>query len=578
MGKLSVEDIKKNSRSLRGKITETMESGASHFDEAEYQLLKFHGTYQQDDRDLRKERRAAKEEPAYSFMVRSKVPGGVMTPEQYLMHERVCDQIGNGTMRITTRQGFQFHGILIGDLKQCMQEVHNSGLTTWGACGDVVRNTMASPSPIKDEVHADMQGLAEEISTAFLARGTAFSEIWLDGEKVEVEVGEPEVEDPIYGRVYLPRKFKMGIAAEPRNDVDLYSQDVGFVPYAPAGKVEGYTILVGGGFGMSHGQTKTYPVLAKPLFYVKRENVVEATKAIVTTQRDFGNREDRKQSRMKYLIETKGLSWFRQEVESRVDFKPEEAKELNFDTVADNLGWHEQGDGNWFVGVWVPQGRVLDTDSVKFRTAFRKLTEEFGLTVALTPNTNILFTDIPADKKDAVQKLLEEHGITAPETLTAARQTGHACVALPTCGLSLSESERVFGDVMDEIDTVLRELNMQDEPLLIRMSGCPNGCSRPYNSDIAFVGRGPQKYAMYVGGSSSGQRLAGLYKKTVKQDEIQGEVRALLEDFGKTRNDSEIFTDWYGRTQEMGPAPDPEQFHVELTERDEKRAAEKAGS
>lgn len=566
MSASNVEVIKDQSRSLRGPIAETLRSDATHFSDEEYQLLKFHGTYQQDDRDLRNERKKQGLDKAWSFMVRSKIPGGALNAAQYLLHDKMADDLGNGTIRITNRQGFQMHGVLKGSLKDCIARIVQGGLTTWGACGDVVRNTMAAASPFQTPAYQDVQAFSRALSDTFLPASTAFSEIWLDGQKLEL--GQEDKPEPIYGKHYLPRKFKIGIAIPPCNDADIFTQDIGFVAHVVDGRVAGYNVHVGGGFGMSHGQTQTYPVLAKPLFYVGAKDAVATAVAIVTVQRDFGNREDRKQSRLKYTIEKRGLEWFRGEVLARMTgITTEPIKPFTFTSVGDHLGWHEQGDGKWFVGIWVEQGRIKDTDTVRLRSALREIAQKFQAPVRLTPNANLIFHDIAPSDKDAIDALLRAHGVRMPETLTAARRTAHACVALPTCGLALAESERVFGGVMDKIDASIRELGLEKEEVLIRMTGCPNGCGRPYNADFGFVGRAPKKYAFYLGGSSRGDRLAGLEKKSITEEEIPGIVRALLEEYKAGRSAGENFTDYIGRTRVRGAAPHPDQFHVELSER-----------
>ena len=400
MSKASVEDIKLASNGLRGSILSGLQDPAlTHYEEAENVLLKFHGTYQQDNRDLRAQLAKEKKEKAWSFMVRSKMPGGRVTAEQWLIHDRLADST-NGTLRLTTRQGIQFHGVLKGNLKEVIAAINRSGLTTMGACGDVVRNVMGPASPTKDDIHADCQALAEEISRRFLWHSASYAEIWLDGEKLDLlsQCDQPPgAEDPVYGKVYLPRKFKMGIAIPPHNDVDIFSQDVGFVPHVVDGAVEGYSIFVGGGFGMSHGQTMTRPFLARPLGYVKRGHVADVTEAIVTTQRDFGNREERKLARMKYLVESKGIEWFRAEVQRRVpgvEIAP--VKDITFVSVEDRLGWHEQGDGRFFCGVHVAQGRVEDPkDGPHYRSAFREIAREIGCPFVITGNTNLLRTSRP---------------------------------------------------------------------------------------------------------------------------------------------------------------------------------------
>ncbi len=573
MAKGSVEDIKLESRGLRGNISgDLSDQNVTHFGEAENALLKFHGTYQQDDRDQRAARAKEKQEKAWGFMVRSKMPGGRLTAEQYLIHDRLGETLANGALRLTTRQGIQFHGVLKGGLKEVIATINHSGLTTMGACGDVVRNTMGPAAPRCDAAHLDAQRLAEEISRRFLWRSSAYADIWLDGEKMallENSQLSPEEEDPIYGRVYLPRKFKMAIAVAPDNDVDIFSQDLGFIPHIANDQVAGYTIVVGGGFGMSHGQAHTQPCLAQPLGYVNREDVVAVAEAIVKTQRDFGNREDRKLARMKYLVKNRGMDWFREQVRERlpgVEIGP--AKEVRFDSVEDRMGWHEQGDGKWYVAVFVNMGRIVDVENgPAYKSAFREIAATLSAPVIITPNANIIFADISPDDRAVVDAILAKHRVPHADGMTAARRVAHACVALPTCGLSLSESERVFPSVLDKIDVVLRDLGLENEPLLFRMTGCPNGCARPYNSDIGFVGRAPGKYAMYVGGGVAGDRLAGLQEKVVTQEEIPQKVRELLEIFVRHRHPGERFGNFWARTHGLGPSPDAEQFHVELAQR-----------
>lgn len=571
MAKNKSEQIKEQSRYLRGTIAETLRSDASHFGGDELQLLKFHGTYQQDDRDTRGELRKAGLDKAWSFMVRTKIPGGHLPAADYLKLDQIATDLSNQTIRITTRQNFQYHLVLKGGLKECIARITESGITTVGACGDIVRNVMASPSPLHTPAHSDAQKLAGELTQALFPQTRAYAEIWLNGGKL---YPPPEAEnEPLYGQHYLPRKFKIGVIVPPRNDVDIYTHDLGYVAHAPNGQVEGYTILVGGGFGMTHGKLKTYPVLAKPLFYVAREHAVAAGVAIVTVQRDYGNREDRSRARMKYLIEERGLEWFRQEVEARLPAPTEPPKPLQLTTVADMLGWHEQGDGKLFCGVFVPQGRIQDTGDVRYRSAFREIARQLGCPIRLTPNCNILFCNLRPDQRKTMEQMLTQYGVPSDEGMTETRKTSHACVALPTCGLALAESERVFGQVMDEIDKILRELKLEKEPILIRMAGCPNGCSRPYNADISFVGRSPGKYAFFVGGSMTGDRLVGLEKKVVELKEIPAVVKTYLEEFVARREDGEIFSAYWGRTHQPGPLPVREQFHFELAERSARLAA-----
>ncbi len=570
--KKNVELIKRHSIGLRGEIVETLVAGASHFEDTEYQLLKFHGSYQQDDRDLRRERRKQKLDKAWGMMVRSKIPAGCLTAKQYLMHEGLVDRIGNGAMRLTTRQGIQMHGVAIGDLRELIAAINRSGLTTYGACGDVVRNTVAAAAPLDDVAHRDARALAKEISALTLPRSSGYADIWLNGEKLErVDKSKIEVEeDEIYGRNYLPRKFKFGIAVPPSNDVDVYSHDVGLVSHLSedGAEVAGYTVLVGGGFGMSHGKVNTRPALGKPLAYVPRAHVIDVIKAILKIQKEYGNRKDRNQSRLKYVVADAGIPWFFNAVKQRYAGPLEKPREFHLETVGDQLGWHEQGDGLWFRGVYVAQGRIRDGEKVKARQAFREIAETFGWPMVITPNANLIFHDVPAESKEELDAVLEKHGLVSEQGFSEMKKVAHACVALPTCGLALAEAERVFDGLIEQIDEVLRELGLEDDPLLVRMTGCPNGCARPYNADIAFVGRAPGKYAMYVGGSNSGERMAGLYTQSMMFDDIVPAVKKILQDFVDHRVDGdESFTDYWGRTQPAGVTPGPEQFHVELAER-----------
>jgi len=557
----SVEEIKSQSRALRGSIVETLSSSVTHFAEEENQLLKFHGTYQQDDRDQRTARKQQNQDKAWMFMVRSKVPGGDLTAAQYLAHDRIAQELGNQTLRITTRQGFQIYGVLKGELKDCIRRINESGVTTWGACGDVVRNTTAPAAPIDDPAHRDAQQLAKAISQTFLARTTAYADIWLDGEKFDNTDVQPE--EAIYGKQYLPRKFKIAIAIPPRNDVDVYSNDLGFIAHVETGQVRGYTLVAGGGLAMTHGKQETHPVLAQPIGYLSRDRVIEAAIAVVTTQRDFGNRGDRKRARLKYLIEEKGIEWFRQEVQSRLSFLLEPARAAKWETVGDLLGWHDQGPGKLLCGVWIQEGRIRDSEEARYRSAFAEIVRRFGFPVRLTPNCNLIFYNIDPAQKPEVGKILAEHGVPDPADLTQVRQLAQACVSLPTCGLALAESERVFPSILARIDETLVELGLSHEPILIRMTGCPNGCARPYNADIAFVGRAPGKYALYVGGSVTGERLASLQQKSVTLEEIPGRVRGLLEEFVRERFTGETFSNYWGRTHVDGTKATPEQFHVE---------------
>lgn len=558
----TVEEIKIESRGLRGGIREELASDATHFSEESLQLMKFHGSYQQDNRDVRIARRKAGQDKDWQFMVRSKIPGGDLSTEQYLVHDRMADELAGGTIRFTNRQGIQMHGVIFGTLKECIRRINVCGLTTWGACGDIVRNTLAAATPFNDEVHNEVQELARTVSRTFYAASRGYSEIWLDNERVS-----EEPLDPIYGEAYLPRKFKIAIAVPPRNDIDVLTNDAGLVAHVEDGSIKGYTVFVGGSFGMSHGQLKTRPALSQPLFYIEKEHVLAALKAVVSVQREFGRRDDRKQARLKYLILDKGIEWFRERTVERLDAPVQPPREVHLETVEDLLGWHEQGDGKLFCGVWVPDGRVSDAGEIKFRSAFREICQAFQPRLRITANCNLFFYDVAPENRDALEGILQKYGIPQAASLTRARRMSHACVALPTCGLALAESERVFSDVMNRIDAVLEDLGLREEPILFRMSGCPNGCPRPYNADFAFVGRAPGKYALFVGGSYRGDRLAGLEEKSMLLEDIPAKVRAILEDFIQGREPGEAFSDYFVRVRPDLEKPNSEQFHIELAER-----------
>ena len=584
----NVEDVKKNSHQLRGTLPESLASGSPQFSDDEKHLIKFHGIYQQDDRDERIERQKAKQDAAWILMVRSKIPGGGLSAEQYLALDRLADEFGNGTLRITTRQDFQFHGILKSDVKQLIRKINDAQVTTFGGCGDVERNVMATPAPFDTPAHREVQRVARELSHELLPKTNAYFEVWLNGEKVKINPTDrsdqknlSDQPDPLYGETYLPRKFKTTIVLPPENDVDIYAHDLGFVAHAPKGEIEGYTVLAGGGFGMDHGKQATYPFLAVPLFYIQKQHMLATAKAVIAVHRDHGDRTNRKHARIKYLIAERGVDWFRNEVKARLEAPTEEPKPFVLKSVADMLGWHEQGDAErrLFCGIRVECGRVADYDAsapgklkgVRYRSGLRAIIERFKCPVRLTANQNIICYNLSAQDRSAFDAMLKEHRIADAESYTHAHRMSIACVALPTCGQALSESERIFPALMDEFDVILKELHIEREEILFRMTGCPNGCARPYNADIAFVGRGIDKYAVYIGGSLRGDRMAGLMFKTVDLNEIPARIRPFLEEYVKGRLNGESFSDYWGRTHTNGPAPHPSQFHEELTAREARR-------
>lgn len=540
-----VERIKAASRGLRGTLAEALDGEAPALGEADARILKFHGSYQQDDRDQRRERKRAGLEPAWSFMVRSKLPGGVLTPHQYLVHDALAGRLADGTLRVTTRQGFQFHGILKGDLRESLHELNLALVTTFGACGDVVRNVVACPAPLPGGVRGEVREWARRLSEATLPGTRAYHEIWVEGVRV---TGEPEEEpDPLYGERYLPRKFKAAFALPYDNCTDVLSNDLGFLAVAPGGSVEGFNVLVGGGLGRSHGREETFPRLADPLGFVPPEGLLDAARAVIEVQRDHGNRVNRKQARTKYLLESRGLEWFRREVEERLGGPLAPPAPVEVTGVEDHLGWHDQGDGRWFRGIRVENGRIRDREGSRLRTALRVLVERFGAGVHLTPQHNLLLVDLDPGDRDEVDRVLAAHGVAPESALGPVRRSSMACPALPTCPLALAESERVFPEVVTRLEAALQELALDPGLITVRMTGCSNGCARPYTADLAFVGRSPGKYVVYVGGNPLGTRLAVQYADLVPLDDLVPTVRPLLEGFRDGRRPGEGFGDYWAR-------------------------------
>lgn len=543
-----VEQLKESSNYLRGTIKEALANDSTHFSGDESTLLKTHGTYQQDDRDLRQALLKEKKEPAYSMMVRSRIPGGKLTWEQYVVHDDLASKYGNQTMRLTTRQGVQFHGVLKKNLKALMSELNRSSVTTAGACGDVVRNVMSCPAPFSNPVRKQVQEYAKAVSDQFLSRGGAYCEVWLDGQKVDVlPETNPADPEPIYGKVYLPRKFKITMTVDHDNCTDIYDHDIGIVAETNGNNLLGFNILVGGGLGMTHGIATTFPRLATPLCFVKPEELLDITKAIVLVQRDFGNRADRKRARMKYLVAEKGIDWFREEVEKRFGKRTQSPHEVKFEAVHNHLGWHDQGDGKWFLGLYIENGRVKDEGEFKLKTALRKVAEQFKPDMRITAQQDLLIAGIPENKKAELENFLKSHGVKLPTELSTLRKDAMACPALPTCGLAITESERFLPSVIDELEKVMSDLGLENQRILTRMTGCPNGCARPYNAEIAFVGRTVGTYNVYLGGSHKGDRMAALIQEKVPQKELSQRLKTVLTDYKQNAATGEHFGDYCSR-------------------------------
>jgi sulfite reductase (ferredoxin) len=538
-----VEVAKRQGRHLRGTIAETLASEATRFAEDDVSLLKFHGTYQQDDRDVRREREAAGQGKAYAFMVRVAVPAGAITAEQYLGLEEIADEHGNHTLRVTTRQGFQFHGVLKGDLKATIAGVNQKLLTTIAACGDVERNVMGCSAPLGDADHATVRQVASAIAQELRPATRAYHEIWLDGEK---QVSTEE-EEPFYGDRYLPRKFKTAVGLSNDNCVDIWSQDVGLLAIVSDGRLQGFNLLVGGGLGMTHNKGDTAARLAEPLGFVPIPNGVEAVRIVAAIFRDHGNRSDRRHARLKYLLAEWGIQRFREEFQRRASFPLGPAVALPPLPFHDHLGRHRQNDGRWFYGVFIQSGRIVDTPGHALKTALHEIVTRLRPGIRLTGQQNLLLTDLDADAIETVERILQAHGVALPTALSAARRFSMACPALPTCGLAVAESERAIPGILDEFEAELETLGLRDAPITIRMTGCPNGCARPYTADLAFVGRSVGLYNVYVGGGLAGDRLVDLYRADVPQAELLAAVRPLLVRWAAERVGGEGLGDFYQR-------------------------------
>ena len=535
-----VETIKAASGGLRGTIAATLSDQAvSGFTEDDKQLLKFHGIYQQDDRDSRR----IGSEKAYTMMIRLNIPGGRLDAGQYLALDALADTYANGTLRITTRQSIQYHGVLKGDLKATLAEINHALLSTLAACGDVQRNVMASPAPYADEVHRTVQQVAAELTTALAPATGAYHEIWLDGERV-LEGGE---EEPFYGRQYLPRKFKTGIAIDTDNSIDLYTYDCGLIAITDHGRVRGFNLVAGGGLGMTHNKPDTFARMASVLGFLPPDRAVDAVRAVAAVYRDLGDRSDRRHARLKYLVEERGVERFVEEIHARLSWRLAPPAPMPEPRQLDHVGLFEQGDGKWFLGVFVQNGRIADHGETRYRSAFRRIAREVRPGIRLTPMQSILFTDLAAEQVAEVRAILAEHGVPEADAISSVRRHSMACPALPTCGLALTDAERQFPAVLAALEEEFELLGIGDAELTVRMTGCPNGCARPYNADIGFVGRKPGIYHIFVGGGLGGDRLADLFAADVPVAGFVPSLRPLLVRFANERGKGEGIGAFYRR-------------------------------
>jgi sulfite reductase (NADPH) hemoprotein beta-component len=547
-----VEHIKLNSNYLRGTLNEGLAdelTGAiSHDDE---RTLKFHGSYQQDNRDLRNERARQKLEPAYQFMVRVKAPGGVVTPQQWLVLDDLAQAHAQNTLRLTTRQSFQFHGILKRNMKTVIGEVNQALLTTLAACGDVNRNVMCNPNPYQSEVHTEVYEWARKLSDHLAPRTRAYHEIWVDGEKVAGNGGEDEVggeQEPMYGAAYLPRKFKIGITVPPTNDIDVFAQDLGFIAIYDGGKLQGFNIAAGGGMGMTYGDKETYPQLGTVVGFITPDRLIETAETIVTIQRDFGDRSLRKHARFKYTIDDRGVPWFIGQLNKRLGWEISAARPFRFEHNGDRYGWVQGMNGKWHLTLFIQNGRIEDTEDAQQMTGLREIAKVHTGDFRLTPNQNLIIGNVEENSKHAIEDMALRYGLTDGAHHTALKRSSMACVALPTCGLAMAESERYFPTLLGKIEPIMEELGLHDEEIVIRMTGCPNGCARPGLGEIAFTGKAPGKYNLYLGASFTGDRLNKLYRENIGEQEILDALRPILKHYAEERQAGERFGDFTIRT------------------------------
>ena len=547
MSKLDVEALKRDSGGLRGSIPEELATSADHFSDESIQLLKYHGVYQQDDRDARKNARESGAGRDFSCMIRTKSPGGYLPAEFYLAVDRLSTLFGNNTIRITSRGALQLHGVLKSNLREVIHEMNAHLGSTLAACGDINRNVMATPFPLARPDYQAARDAAFAIADALTPKTQAYFEIWQDGELAHTSKSEP-VDEPLYGKTYLPRKFKIAVTAPGDNSVDLYTNDVGVVPFVDAnGSVEGYGITAGGGLGMTHGKHATYPRLGDEFAFVTPEQFIPTMKAILIVQRDHGDRTNRKHARLKYTIDDRGIAWFRSAVEAQAGFTLAPWRSLPAWTIPSYQGWAEQGDGNFFYALDILSGRIADTGTVKLKTALRQIVEQTGRNVVATPNQSLLILDVDAAQRKSIDVILQANGVI--NNADEFERRALACPALPTCGLALAEAERFLPALLDSIRAAWQGAGLSDGVPTIRMTGCPNSCARPALGEIGIIGVSLDSYHLYVGGSAVSTRLNHVYREKVRGEEISGVLSELFRSYANDRRSGESFGDFCERAQ-----------------------------
>jgi len=549
-----IERIKRESRLLRGTLAQSLAdplTGAIREDDTA--LIKFHGSYQQDDRDFREERRQQKLEPAYSFMIRTRLPGGVVRPQQWLALDEIACRYGNGTLRLTTRQAFQFHGVIKAELKATIHAINATLIDTIAACGDVNRNVMASANPIESRAHAAAHEWAKRLSEHLLPKTRAYHEIWLDGTKV---AGTEELE-PLYGMTYLPRKFKAALAVPPINDVDIFSQDLGFIAIVEDGELQGFNLTVGGGLGTTHGDAQTYPRLADVIGFLRPEQLLAVAEAVMTTQRDYGDRTSRKHARLKYTIADRGLDWFVAKISRRQGFTLEAARPFEFTTHGDRFGWTEGHDGRWHLTLRIEAGRVADDEQGPRLTGLREIARVHRGDFRLTPNQNLIIANVEPAARVFIDALVVRHRLDRHVRATPVARDALACVALPTCALAMAEAERYLPHLTRLVEARLAANGLAGEPLVLRITGCPNGCARPYLAEVALIGKAPGRYNLYFGGDGRGQRLNALHLENVDEPTIIAALDRAFAQFAQGRLAGERFGEFAWRAGLVASAPAP---------------------
>lgn len=538
------EDIKEANPTLAGTIAATLtDDSADHFSHDDVQFLKFHGSYQQDDRDLRKTGKK------YIMMIRGRIPGGVMTGNQWQVFDELATRYGNDTLRITTRQSIQFHGVIKSGLRPLIKAINESLLSTLAACGDVNRNVLAPPTPAYTRAREQVFEDCHTVAMALAPQTRAYHSIWIDGVQLDLDATEnKEYVDPLYGRLYLPRKFKTAFVIPPVNDLDVLTNCLGFIAVVENDQRIGYNLAVGGGMGRSHGNQATYPRLADVIGFFPPDKVVEVAKAVVTIHRDFGDRTNRKHARLKYVVAEKGVEFMREEVNRRAGVTLEPVRPYSFTTMGDLYGWHKAVDGTWFLTLFVETGRVRNAEGHQLKTALRQVAEQFsGVEFRLTANQNVILANVADADKEALHALLNSQGVKTEAQASALHAASMACPALPTCGLALAESERMLPGLVNRIENLCSEVGLSGEEIIIRSTGCPNGCARPYMAELAFVGKAPGRYQVWVGGNVSGTRLNRVWKEMLKETDLEKELRPVLERFARERLEGERFGDWCDR-------------------------------